>query len=307
VTASNWSPVNWGGNFFSGGLDVGFLFFGSTLLPFQVTKTVEVRFNSADGQNAYNFVRQASGGSSGAPYAGFFPQPFKVFDITDPAKPRQIDFAIMEQFDQPTLNNIWNPGTAAGNREYFFIIDEDYTPTAKAEYTGKTLGFTVGKPVLYAGWFTVTDATKPPYENGDVWRIKATNVITAADRWTFSTNGLNSTFSAETQKADLNKINVFPTPYYALNAAETNRFVRFVTFNFLPDQAKIRIFNIAGQLVRTLEKNDNTQFIRWDLTNQSNFPVASGMYIAHIDMPEVGATKVLKFAIIQEQEVLDVF
>jgi hypothetical protein len=307
VSASNWSPVNWGGNFYSGGLDVGYNFFGSTLLPYQVTKTIEIRFNAADGQNAYNFVRQATGGSGGSPYAGFFPQPFKVFDVTNPASPRQIDFAIMEQFDQPTLNNVWNPGTAAGNREYFFIIDEDYTPTAKAEYTGKTLGFTADKPVLYAGWYVVTDGTKPPYEDGDVWRIKATNLITAADRWTFSTAGMNPTFSAETQKADLNKINVFPNPYYALNSAETNRFVRFVTFNFMPEKATVRIFNVAGQLVRILEKNDTSQFLRWDLNNQNNFPVASGMYIAHIDMPETGATKVLKLAVIQEQEVLEVF
>jgi hypothetical protein len=118
---------------------------------------------------------------------------------------------------------------------------------------------------------------------------------------------MNPTFSVETQKADLNKINVFPNPYYALNAAETNRFVRFVTFNFLPEKATIRIFNVAGQLVRILEKNDTSQFLRWDLNNQSNFPVASGMYIAHIDMPETGATKVLKVAVIQEQEVLEVF
>jgi len=73
----------------------------------------------------------------------------------------------------------------------------------------------------------------------------------------------------------------------------------------------VRIFNLAGQLVRVLDKDDNAQFLRWDLTNADNFPVASGMYIAYLEltMPADGSTmtKVLKLAIIQEQEILDVY
>jgi hypothetical protein len=82
-----------------------------------------------------------------------------------------------------------------------------------------------------------------------------------------------------------------------------------VTFNNLPPKVKIRIFNLAGQLVRTLDKDDPTQFLKWDLTNHATFPVASGMYIAHVtltlpaDNSEI--TKVLKFAVIQEQEILN--
>jgi hypothetical protein len=56
-----------------------------------------------------------------------------------------------------------------------------------------------------------------------------------------------------------------------------------------------------------LEKDDASQFLRWDLRNKDNFPVASGMYIVHVDMPEINATKILKLAIIQEAEVPDVF
>jgi hypothetical protein len=102
---------------------------------------------------------------------------------------------------------------------------------------------------------------------------------------------------------------VFPNPYYAFNAAETNRFARFVTFNNLPPKATIRIFNLAGQLVRRLDKDDTSQFLRWDLANQANFPVASGIYVAHLEMTlptdNSMVTKVLKVAIIQEQEILN--
>jgi hypothetical protein len=74
----------------------------------------------------------------------------------------------------------------------------------------------------------------------------------------------------------------------------------------MPNQATIRIFNLAGQLVRTLNKNDQSTFFKWDLLNLVNYPVASGMYIAYIDVPNVGS-KVVKMAVIQEQELLDLY
>jgi hypothetical protein len=67
------------------------------------------------------------------------------------------------------------------------------------------------------------------------------------------------------------------------------------------------VFNLAGQLVKTIEKTDPGQFQRWDLTTDSGLPVASGLYIIYVDMPELGRTKILKAAIIQEQQILDRF
>ena len=101
----------------------------------------------------------------------------------------------------------------------------------------------------------------------------------------------------------MGRVGVYPNPYYAFNPQESSTTVKFVTFNKLPARATLRIFNLAGQMVRVLEKNDASQFLRWDLNNKDNFPVASGMYIVYVDMPEINATKILKVAIIQEQEV----
>ena len=60
-------------------------------------------------------------------------------------------------------------------------------------------------------------------------------------------------------------------------------------------------------MVRTIVKSGGDQFQRWDLQNENGLPVASGLYIAYIDMPDLGTTKILKFAIIQEQQILDRF
>jgi hypothetical protein len=43
------------------------------------------------------------------------------------------------------------------------------------------------------------------------------------------------------------------------------------------------------------------------LQNEAGFPVASGMYVAYIDLPGVGTTKTLKLGVIQEQEFLHHF
>jgi hypothetical protein len=126
---------------------------------------------------------------------------------------------------------------------------------------------------------------------------------TPNDSYTFSTEGVVSG-DASLAAADVEKINVFPNPYYAFNPAEANRFDRFITFNHMPPKATIRIFNLAGTQVVKLEKNDPDQFLKWNLQNQNGVPVASGMYIAYIDMPELGKEKILKIMIIQAQETL---
>ena len=120
------------------------------------------------------------------------------------------------------------------------------------------------------------------------------------DTFTFSTEAV--TYSANTAKSDIKEINVFPNPYYGFNAIESALTSRFVTFSHLPEEAVIRIFTIAGVLVKTIEKDDPSQFITWDLENEDDLPVASGMYIVYVDMPGLGTTKILKVAIIREQQ-----
>jgi hypothetical protein len=162
-----------------------------------------------------------------------------------------------------------------------------------------------GGSVSDATWPANLAATMPA--TGNVIRVVSTKPNSASDVFTISTAAIAPTTGAEVEKQSAENVGVFPNPYYGFNPAETSRFSKFVTFNYLPRKATIRIFNLAGQLVRTLEKDDTSQFTRWNLLNTFNFPVASGMYVAHIDMPDLGVSKVLKLAVIQEQEVLDVY
>ncbi|HTP80343.1 MAG TPA: T9SS type A sorting domain-containing protein, partial [Bacteroidota bacterium] len=115
---------------------------------------------------------------------------------------------------------------------------------------------------------------------------------------------VNSTSLAKTA---VSSINVFPNPYFGVNPQETDKYHRFVTISHLPAAAnvKIRIFNLAGELVRSIVHNPASQFEQWDLNNRDGLPVAAGMYIILVQMPDLQVTKTLKLAVIPEQQYLD--
>jgi hypothetical protein len=57
-------------------------------------------------------------------------------------------------------------------------------------------------------------------------------------------------------------------------------------------------------MVRTIRKDDDTQFINWDLNNERALPVASGVYLAFIELRDRQGrdlgTKTLKLMIVPE-------
>ncbi len=143
-------------------------------------------------------------------------------------------------------------------------------------------------------------------ETGTVFHIATTKPNTPADK--FVVEAPANTNDPNLAKADVEKINVFPNPYYGFHSRENSRDEHYVTFNHLPEEATIRIFDLSGVMVKMI-KHDATkgQFDTWDLQNESGYPVASGIYIVHIDMPKLGKTKILKLAVVQEQQILKVY
>ncbi|MGE5315279.1 MAG: T9SS type A sorting domain-containing protein, partial [Acidobacteriota bacterium] len=117
-------------------------------------------------------------------------------------------------------------------------------------------------------------------------------------QWTLSTAGLESAVHPSQAAGDLQRINVYPNPYFAANADETEPYGRFVTLNHLPQKAVISILSLSGQRIRTIVKDDPSQFLRWDLMNDNQAQVASGVYIIHIALPESGTQKILKLSVI---------
>ena len=230
----------------------------------------------------------------------------KVWSI-DPAGTRDVNW------HKPNYEYIfaWQGYDAAGKeisydpaKEAQYLADNDLFVSANITWGASTGEFTY--PYLTNTLFVMYTATaKLPDANRQI-RFYTTKPNSPADVFEFTAPSV--VVDPNLAKEDVEKINVFPNPYYGINSQELNKYQRFVTFNHLPSKATLRIFNLAGQLVRTIEKADpNSQFERWTLTNESDLPVASGLYIVHVDMPDLGTTKVLKVAIIQEQQILDRF
>ncbi|MFA6981165.1 MAG: T9SS type A sorting domain-containing protein [Ignavibacteriaceae bacterium] len=140
-------------------------------------------------------------------------------------------------------------------------------------------------------------------EAGTVVKISGYKPILVGDEFTVTAPAAN-TNNIAAAKNNIEKISVFPNPYFGSHALEESKYNRFVRFIGLPKQATITIVSLSGVLVKRYEKTGDSQFLDWDLKNMDQLPVASGMYIAYIEVPGAG-TKVLKIAIIQETQYLD--
>jgi hypothetical protein len=92
----------------------------------------------------------------------------------------------------------------------------------------------------------------------------------------------------------LDIINIVPNPYYAYSSYEESRLDKVVKITNLPQKCTVRIFNMSGQLIRQFNKDAEQTFVDWSLTNEKGVPIASGVYIVHIEVPGVGE-KVLKW------------
>jgi hypothetical protein len=83
--------------------------------------------------------------------------------------------------------------------------------------------------------------------------------------------------------ADLEQVRVVPNPYRGSESWDQPNQSELHFIN-LPAQSTIKIFTVAGDLVRTLQHSDPVRdFERWDLKNDSQQDVSSGIYIYRVD------------------------
>lgn len=210
------------------------------------------------------------------------------------------------------INGQWMPTHGAnGGTELMFIFASDYNADTLARYTRNPAQPANNTQFLnlrtqldstdmyYAVWLKKRD-TLSTFKEGEKLVITP-NYPLVATRSYGLTVPQNVKNDPALIKEQISKINVFPNPYFANNRAETNIYQRFVTFTNLPQKATIRVINLAGERVKTINHDNTSGFERWDLRNESGLPVASGMYIAFIEIPDAGTTT-LKLAVIQPEE-----
>lgn len=137
----------------------------------------------------------------------------------------------------------------------------------------------------------------------------------------FSTNDLTAKVKqTDVAKNALSLINIVPNPYYAYSSYEQNQLDSRVKITNLPSKCTISIYTASGILVRRLKRDagfDNTSgsiypelnlesSADWDLKNTENVPIASGIYLIHIDAPGIGERTLKWFGVFRPID-LDTF
>ena len=236
------------------------------------------------------------------------------YDNGDEAEPgRPINAIFLDDWEDETLFNGFL-GAANGKEDMIIAVYSEYDGAlhlstddmaAWVLFFGQDTSL-LDQPIRNAKGDTVRYKT-PGKSVGDRYRFSINNhIVPGEDVITFSTFA-PSTEVENARLAEVIKINVFPNPYLGQNLEEINLHNRFVTFTHLPPKnTTIRIFTLAGHLVTSIKHDNGTPMEKWDLNNARNIPVASGMYIAHIEV-EGGASKILKLAIFMPEERLDLF
>lgn len=260
--------------------------------------------------------------------------PFTVWEV-DPIEgtERQLNIAIVERNDtlyrvvgtdtifvkRGNVDGKWSPSDSLkpyDGDEVLIIFASAYSETPLTQFTGAVgapLNLRTSMPslpVMYAVWLKRLSATAT-WNNGDVLVIRPNYQITAASQYEFQLRPPTvAVASLAKAREELQRIKVVPNPYYGLHTLQKDPFDTYVTFTNLPAKCTIRIFNLAGDIVRIIrhdyQGNLANSSTRWDLKNHRAIPVASGMYIAHIEADEIGE-KILKFAIFIQEERLDAF
>ncbi len=305
------SAWNWGGISFFSGLSNGVDFLGSTLIAGEEFVDVELRFAGDTQANqpdrwseGYVYNRSAD-----YEFSGIGSMPFTAWNSeTD----EQLIVCFVEDANEGNTNLIWDMGwngtafSASGGREYILITNTPYGsgPNPADPLYSQDAIIMGGIPCLYAIWPTSRGSRPYLHESFDL-QVFASNVNTGDDVFRFTTDAIE--FDEQQAREDIKQINVFPNPYYGYNSEATSAFNSYITFTHLPQEAVIRIFTIGGNQVVKLKKNDESQFLRWNMRNKVGLQVASGLYIAHIKLPTINAEKVLKFFIIQGDEIPEVF
>ncbi len=336
-TGDRWfTGGNHGGEQFFGGLFMEPNFWDLTSLGPLDYPTVELRFQPMEtytdinGDSAYTVgetyewldssVTQNAfmySTFSGGAYLGFQPVPFSAWDVSDPANPRQLNIVVRDRDQNGQWQVHWLADTEANPNDtllpnsgdmqynYVWILNTDYDPTGTyyGDGTGGTVdfwGYDGGNGVWDAAYvFWVNGRSRPMLGAECTFTMYPPLLITETDVFRYTA----PLAVADGDEADLQAIKVVPNPFYLRGPYDPAIGNYLVRWHHLPEECTISIYNLAGDFIRKIEKDDSTPITTWNLQTENRIPVASGIYIYVVDAPGMGQ-KIGKMAVFYESETL---
>ncbi|MDZ7289186.1 MAG: hypothetical protein ONB44_11595 [candidate division KSB1 bacterium] len=303
----------WGGSYFVDSSDLASDFYGDgSKALVQLQADLGFRFRGARISEAANDTIIVSGGQLGiirsrrtAAARAVVRLPFEFWDIENKF---QLNVFVTEH-----NANAKSPWGDNGVPQYYRIRGRDYITPIHTPYNETTLTKdSFDRTDSNATWVLFFEAGErgpmSQWSTGDRLVVHFFNAtIPGVDEYTFTTTSAVVTGQSVLAKNQLQKVNIVPNPYWAQNPGEPSQ--HFVRITNLPGQgATIRIFNLAGDLVRRIDdaarRNGGTaglQYVNWDLRNDMGARVGSGFYLIHVEVPGVG-TVVKKAVVIMPEE-----
>ena len=228
---------------------------------------------------------------------GDYSAPADSFGTTNPnVKTVRTPFKIITPTETISLQVLIKDGATPGKNGRWDIGEEIVIltpPPYRSSANNTMMGLTIkksnanGNPLIPAGT-SYTGRMKKPFTDKDEFYITTSPVV----------------YDAALGDANIDKIIVVPNPYVVSSAFEQPSFRqdlrgdRVVQFRNLPRECTIRIYTITGELVQTLRKTGNTNYINWDLLSSESARIGYGIYIYHVETP-TGATKIGRLGIIK--------
>ncbi|HAY33341.1 MAG TPA: T9SS type A sorting domain-containing protein [Ignavibacteria bacterium] len=290
----------------------------------------KVQFVFGETSKAYRYapavnVLQTDTNLSVTPYKDMVDVPFSVYsadelDSTGGAL-RRLNIAFIDS----DADGLWNPDESSlGKYQFTYVLTSSYSETPNANYVSRggqainpgsanpTFGFTA-MDVMYA-WLPRLATAGSTWTSGDKltvypYRITRPNFVPSVPiKYSWKVEG-TQTGNTDLAKNQMNNIKVFPNPYYGGHSLETDPFNRFIYFSNLPSTCTIYIYTLSGVLVRKISRSNsdpNNSLEQWNLQNEDQIPVASGMYVVFVDGGSLGS-KTLKIAIFTPTERIQTF
>ena len=139
---------------------------------------------------------------------------------------------------------------------------------------------------------------------GDIFKLVIAKPFGQSDTYEFKSK--STLASNEVAKLNMNDIYVVPDPYVVTASWEkplyysSGRGERRIDFVNLPSVCTIKIFSMSGKHIKTINRQSNVQngAESWDLITEDGLTVAFGVYIYHVNAPNIG-TKTGKFSLIK--------
>ena len=141
---------------------------------------------------------------------------------------------------------------------------------------------------------------------GTIVRYITFDPVQAGDTFVFNTAGLSQETAVGYTQEEADRIGVVPNPYYGFSEYESGNTERVARFTNLPERATIRIFTVSGTLIRTLTKDSNQRSFDWNLQTENGLPVASGLYLIHVELPDSGLERVIKFGVVNRRTQIEI-